>query len=45
MLNFVVVSEEFKKSRDKAIKIINKVNWSDGFFRKDIGFKVIDKWE
>ena len=43
VLNFVVVSEEFKKSRDKAIKIINKVNWSDGFFRKDIGFKVIDK--
>ena len=43
VLNFVVVSEEFKKSRDKAIKIINKVNWSDGFFRKDIGFKVIDR--
>ena len=42
VLNFVVLSEEFKESRDKAIKLINRLNWSNGFFRKDIGFKVID---
>ena len=42
VLNFVVLSEEFKESRDKAIKLINLLNWSNGFFRKDIGFKVID---
>ena len=42
VLNFVVVSNEFKKSRNKAIEIIKKVNWTEGFFRKDIGFKVID---
>ena len=42
MLNFVVISEEFRKSRDRAIEIIKKIDWSDGFFRKDIGFKVID---
>ena len=42
VLNFVVISEEFRKSRDRAIEIIKKIDWSDGFFRKDIGFKVID---
>ena len=42
VLNFVVVSNEFKKSRNRAIEIIKKINWTEGFFRKDIGFKVID---
>jgi len=42
VLNFVVISEEFKKSRDRAIEIIKKIDWTEGFFRKDIGFKVID---
>ena len=42
VLNFVVISEEFKKSRDKAIQMIKKINWNNGFFRKDIGYKVID---
>ena len=44
VLNFVVVSEEFKRSRDRA-RNYKKKNWTNGFFRKDIGFKVIDKWE
>ena len=43
VLNFVIKSNEFKKSRDKAIEMINKLNWEDGFYRKDIGFKVISK--
>ena len=43
VLNFVVVSEEFKRSRDRVTEIIKKINWTNGFFRKDIGFKVIDK--
>ncbi len=42
VLNFVVRSNDFKKSRNIAIESINKVNWSNGFFRKDIGYKVID---
>ena len=41
VLNFVVTSNDFRKSRDRAIKLINTVNWHEGFFRKDIGFKVI----
>ncbi len=42
VLNFVIKSEEFKKSRDRAIHLIDKINWENGFFRKDIGYKVID---
>ena len=41
VLNFVVLSDSFKYSRKKAIKLINELNWSNGFFRSDIGFKVI----
>ncbi len=42
VLNFVAKSSEFKECRDKAISLIKKLNWSNGFFRKDIGYKVID---
>ena len=43
VLNFVVKSKEFQISRERAINLINKINWENGFYRKDIGFKVIDK--
>ena len=42
VLNFVVISKSFKENRDKSIKIIKEINWKNGFYRKDIGFKVID---
>ena len=42
VLNFVIKSNEFIKSRDRALQLINEVNWENGFFRKDIGFKVIE---
>jgi phosphoribosylamine--glycine ligase len=42
VLNFVVKSNNFKKNRYKALEIIDQLNWKNGFFRKDIGFKVID---
>ena len=41
VLNFVVLSDSFKSSRIKAIQLIEKLNWTNGFYRKDIGFKVI----
>jgi phosphoribosylamine-glycine ligase len=25
--------------------MINKINWTEGFYRKDIGYKVIKEWE
>ena len=42
VLNLVIRSNDFKKNRDKIISLINKINWGNGFFRKDIGYKVID---
>ena len=42
VLNFVKKSSDFKTSRDKIIKLIDQLNWVDGFYRKDIGYKVID---
>ena len=42
VLNFVIRSNNFKNNRETAIKLINKINWENGFFRKDIGYKVID---
>ena len=42
VLNFVVKSKNFKDSRIRAIDLIKKLNWQNGFIRKDIGFKVID---
>ena len=43
VLNFVSISSNYKESREKVLKLINNLNWSNSFFRKDIGFKVIDK--
>jgi len=43
VINFVSLSSNFKESRDKIFSHINKLNWSSGFFRKDIGHKVIDE--
>ena len=43
VLNFVNISDNLKISRNNIIKRIEKLNWKKGFFRKDIGFKVIDK--
>ena len=43
VLNIVIRSNNFEDSREKAIKIINNINWINGFYRKDIGYKVIDK--
>ncbi len=42
VLNFVIRSKNFKKNRDKIINLINQINWGNGFYRKDIGYKVID---
>ena len=42
VLNITVTGNNFKNIRKKIIKIINKINWSKGFFRKDIGWKIIN---
>ena len=42
VLNFVVRCDNFKTGRDNAIKLLNQLNWVNGFFRKDICYKVIN---
>ena len=42
VLNFVIRSNNFKENRDKIISLIKQINWGNGFYRKDIGYKVID---
>ena len=42
VLNFVIKSKDFKSCRNQAINLIKKIGWEEGFYRKDIGFKVID---
>ena len=41
VLNIVVRSNNFQDCRHKALDLIKKINWEHGFFRKDIGHKVI----
>ena len=42
VLNFVSMNEDFKLARNNSIKLIETLKWENGFYRKDIGFKVID---
>ena len=42
VLNFVSISDNFKEARKNVIDNINILNWDKGFYRKDIGYKVID---
>ena len=41
VLNFVIKSTNLKESRNQAINLIKILNWENGFFRKDIGYKII----
>ena len=42
VLNITSLSENLIDARNKSINNINKLNWSDGFFRKDIGWRTIN---
>jgi len=42
VLNFVCISDKFKKSRIKAIEKLKELNWKKGFYRIDIGHKIIN---
>ena len=43
VLNFISLSENLTSAREKVINKIDKLNWDEGFYRKDIGYKVIDQ--
>jgi len=43
VLNFVCLSDSFLEARKKVINSINSLDWSGGFYRKDIGYQVINE--
>ncbi|WP_440653054.1 phosphoribosylamine--glycine ligase [Candidatus Pelagibacter sp. HIMB1542] len=43
VLNFISISKTYSEAKKNIYKNLEKLNWKDGFFRKDIGYKVIDK--
>ena len=45
VLNFTSIGNNLFYVRKKIIKMIKRYNWKNGFFRKDIGWKILDKNE
>ena len=45
VLSITSLGTNFKSIRRRIIKIINKINWKFGFYRKDIGWKVLNNNE
>ena len=43
VLNITSTGSNFSKIRNKIISIIKRLDWRHGFYRKDIGWKVIKK--
>jgi len=41
VLNITALSKNYEDARKICLENINKINWNDGFFRKDIGWRVI----
>ena len=42
VLNFVSLSNDFKLAKKNIENNLEKLNWTGGFFRRDIGYKVIE---
>ena len=43
VLSVVTRSKDFKSAREGSLKLLNEINWDNGFYRKDIGYKVIQE--
>lgn len=43
VLNATVMNQNLKVARDTAHKMIKRIVWKNKYYRKDIGYKVIDK--
>ena len=41
VLNIVTKSSDLKLARENSIELLKRINWENGFYRKDIGYKVI----
>ena len=42
VLNITAKADTLISARNNAVKIIKDINWQEGFYRNDIGWKVID---
>jgi len=45
VLNITSIGKNFRIIRKKILLILKKLNWKEGFYRKDIGWRVINKNE
>ena len=45
VLNITSIGNSFNNIRKRIISIIKNLNWTQGFYRRDIGWKVINKNE
>ena len=43
VLNITSIGKSFKDVRKNIFDIIKKINWKNGFYRKDIGWRIIKK--
>ncbi len=43
VLNFISLSNTYSEAKKNIHENLEKLNWEKGFFRKDIGYKVINK--
>mgnify|MGYP006163069005 CR=1 FL=1 len=41
VLNIVTRSDDLRSAREDSLKLLKEINWDNGFYRKDIGYKVI----
>jgi len=42
VLNCVSIDNNFKNAKNNAMKLIKKIDWQNSYYRKDIGFKVVE---
>jgi phosphoribosylamine--glycine ligase len=42
VLSFISLSDDFLKARNEVHQCIEKLDWNGGFYRRDIGYKVIN---
>ena len=43
VLNSTVISKSLKTARKEAIKILDDLDWENKYYRRDIGYRIIDK--
>ena len=43
VLNSTVIASSLKEAREKALSILDNLNWENKYYRRDIGYRVIKK--